>query len=144
MQAVADALNRAIARTQARFQELADRDAAAPIQTGGWSRKQVIGHLIDSASNNHQRFVRLILEDGLPLPGYLQDGWVASQRYNERPWSELLLLWSAYNRHLASIIANVPESALSHTCSVEGTPPVTLEFLMRDYLDHLEHHLKSL
>jgi hypothetical protein len=143
MQAVADALNNAIALTQARL-KLAEEDAKAPIRPGGWSRKQVIGHLIDSASNNHQRFVRLMLEDGLSLPGYLQDGWVASQRYNERPWLELLLLWSAYNRHLASIIANVPQSALSHKCSIAGNAPVTLEFLMRDYLDHLEHHFKSL
>src|SRR5215211_3151625 len=125
MHEVADSLLAAIARTAAKFQRMPDQEACAPLRNGRWSRKQVIGHLIDSASNNHQRFVRLMLEDDLSLPGYLQDGWVASQRYNERPWPELLALWSAYNRHLASIIANVPASALSHTCSIAGKPPVT-------------------
>jgi hypothetical protein len=106
--------------------------------------RQVIGHLIDSASNNHQRFVRLMLAGEVNLPGYEQEQWVASQRYQDRSWSDLLVLWAAYNHHLAHLIAQVPSSVLSHRCSVGDADPVTLEFLMRDYVAHLEHHVRSL
>ena len=143
MHEIADSLTAAIARTKARFGSLADAEAGIPLG-GGWSRKQIIGHLIDSAANNHQRFVLLMLNRQVNHPGYEQDGWVTSQRYQERPWNELLALWSAYNAHLAHLIRSVPQSALANECRIAGGDPVTLDFLMRDYVVHLEHHLGSL
>lgn len=144
MNGLADTLNALVAHVQTRLQDLRDDETSAPLKPEGWSRKQLIGHLIDSAANNHQRFVRLILQNSVELPGYEQARWVEAQDYNSRPWSELLSLWAAYNEHLAHVIAAVPESALGHTCRIDAGEPVTLEFLMRDYLRHLKHHLRGL
>lgn len=106
-----------------------------------WSKKEIIGHLIDSASNNHQRFVRLQLSNQLSLPGYEQEGWVGVQRYQNESWEQLVQLWRSYNLHLLHLMACVPEDKLQNTCAVGGTAPVTLEFLMVDYVSHLKHHL---
>ena len=144
MNGLADTLNAIVAHVQAQMEGLRDDETAAPRKAGGWSRKQILGHLIDSASNNHQRFVRLTLQETVDLPGYEQASWVEAQAYNSRPWSELLWLWVAYNEHLAHLMEIVPESALSHTCRIGGADPVTLEFLMRDYVRHLEHHIRAL
>jgi hypothetical protein len=144
MHEVADTLSAVVAHVQAQFQGLSDSDACMPLKAGGWSRKQVIGHLIDSASNNHQRFVRLLLDQELSFPGYAQAEWVAVQDYESRQWDQLLGLWAAYNGHLAHLIADAPLAALGHVCRIGDNPPMTLEELMRDYLRHLEHHVRSL
>jgi hypothetical protein len=144
MHGLADSLNAIVAHVQAQLQGLRDDETQAPLKPGGWSRKQVLGHLIDSASNNHQRFVRLMISETVDLPGYEQGRWVEAQSYNRRPWSELLWLWTAYNEHLAHLIETVPVAALTHTCRIGNADPVTLEFLMRDYVRHLEHHIRTL
>jgi hypothetical protein len=144
MHEVADSLRAVVAHVQAQFQRLSDSDAGMPLKPGGWSRKQVIGHLIDSASNNHQRFVRLLLHQELTFPGYTQAEWVAVQDYQSRQWAQLLGLWASYNGHLAHLIADAPPTALGHVCRIGDNPPMTLEELMRDYLRHLEHHIRSL
>src|SRR4051812_26490037 len=69
-----------------------------------WSAKQMIGHLIDSAANNHQRFVRAQFMNDLVFPGYDQDAWVEVQKYNDEAWSNLVNLWASYNLHLAHLI----------------------------------------
>ena len=76
---------------------------------GKWSKKQIIGHLIDSASNNHQRFVRAQQTPDLHLPGYAQMDWVKLQNYHTESWEPLLMLWKCYNQHLAHVIANISE-----------------------------------
>src|SRR3954469_8466982 len=73
-----------------------------------WSAKQIIGHLIDSAANNHQRFVRAQFKDDLVFPGYEQDRWVSVQHYREAPWSELIALWEHFNLHIARVMEIVP------------------------------------
>jgi hypothetical protein len=109
--------------------------------SGGWSRKQVIAHLIDSASNNHQRFVRASQQTSLDFPGYDQDGNMRVQAPQEADWSLLVSLWAAYNRYLAHVIAHLPASKLETPCCIGSGKPVTLDFLARDYLTHLVHHL---
>jgi hypothetical protein len=108
-----------------------------------WSKKEILGHLVDSAANNHQRFVRLQLEPEIRLPGYEQDGWVRVSRWQQTPWTEIITLWSVYNRHLANVIDGLDPSALGHVWhSPEGD--VTLEFLATDYVDHMKHHLRQI
>ncbi|HYJ94345.1 MAG TPA: DinB family protein [Vicinamibacterales bacterium] len=108
-----------------------------------WSKKEILGHLIDSAANNHQRFMRLQLQTEISLPGYDQDDWVRLNRYQQRTWNEIVTLWSAYNRHLASVIESLDDSALGHVWhSPDGD--VTLEFIANDYVRHLEHHLTQI
>ncbi|HYL34735.1 MAG TPA: DinB family protein [Bryobacteraceae bacterium] len=118
--------------------------AAKNLQAGGWSRKQILGHLIDSASNNHQRFVRALLLDELTWPNYDQEGCVRAQRYQEAEWADLVRLWTSYNRFLAHVLAGVPAAKLSTKCRIGDDPPLTLEELAVDYLRHMEHHLEQI
>ena len=111
---------------------------------GKWSKKEIIGHLIDSASNNHQRFVRAQESPSLSLPGYKQDFWVERQGYQSEPWKTLVALWTTYNTHLAHLISNIPENCSNHLCSIDGSEPVTLKWLAEDYVRHAEHHLKQI
>ncbi len=108
-----------------------------------WSRKEILGHMIDSASNNHQRFVRLQSEELLVMPSYQQNHWVRSQNYAAREWRELVEFWLAYNRHLAHVIRNMDASAAGHIWRAPGKD-YRLEFLIEDYLSHLRHHLAQI
>jgi len=119
-------------------------ESTKPVLAGGWSRKQVIGHLIDSASNNHQRFVRAALQASLDFPGYEQDGCVRVQAPQEADWELLVSLWAAYNRYLAHVIDRLPESKLGTPCRIGSGEAVTLDFLAKDYLRHLVHHLRQI
>ncbi len=109
-----------------------------------WSIKEILGHLIDSAANNHQRFVRAQESDVLIFPKYEQDHWVRAQAYNETSWVELVELWRLYNRHLAHVIEQIPADMLTVECRIGPYEAVTLEFLIEDYLVHLKHHLKQI
>jgi hypothetical protein len=121
-----------------------EKESEQPVLAGGWSRKQVLGHLIDSASNNHQRFVRAALEGSLEFPGYEQAGWARIQAAGEVPWLALVALWADYNRYLAHVIARLPADRLESRCRIGTSEPVTLKFLAHDYLRHLLHHLKQI
>lgn len=121
-----------------------DHAASAPRSPGKWSRKQILGHLIDSASNNHQRFVRAQEGGELLSPGYHQDHWVNVQGYHAAHWTDLITLWSAYNGHLVRVIAGISEQAAEVRCSIGTDAPVTLAFLVGDYVDHLWHHLAQI
>ena len=118
-------------------------ESAKPLRQGGWSRKQVMGHLIDSASNNHQRFVRACLEESHEFPAYDQDGNIRVQAPQEADWPLLISLWATYNRYLAHIIARLPESKLETVCRIGTGKPVSLGFIAEDYLTHLVHHLRQ-
>ena len=111
-----------------------------------WSIKEIIGHLIDSASNNHQRFVRLQFEHPLVFPDYSQDNilWVSIQKYQARTWTDLLELWRQFNFQLAHIMRSVDPDCLSHAWQVGAKTRITLFDLMTDYRRHLEDHLDQI
>ncbi len=111
---------------------------------GHWSRKEILGHLIDSAANNHQRFVRGQLDRELVTPNYAQREWVETERFHEREWPELVQFWVSYNRHLLHLMSHVRPDRLDSVIRIGGGEPVTLEFVMIDYVDHMKHHLEQL
>ena len=132
-----------VAHALPRLSAIPDQAAGLRPAPDKWSPKEILGHLIDSAANNHQRLVRLQLEDEISLPGYDQDGWVRVSRHHNLPWMELVALWAAYNRHLAALIESIDPSALDHVWhSPDGD--VTLEFIATDYVRHLNHHLQQI
>lgn len=123
---------------------LPDRQVETRPEDGKWSKKEILGHLIDSASNNHQRFVRAQLSSEIKLPAYDQKGWVNTQKYQDESWPALVRFWTSYNRHLFHVIRSMPAKSLQGRCFIGDNLPVTLEELIRDYVEHLKHHLKQI
>ena len=109
-----------------------------------WTKKEVVGHLIDSASNSHPRFVRGQIATRQDFPGYEQEQWVRIQGYQSARWSDLIDLWRAYNTHLLHVIGCMTDEGRRATCRVGGRAEVTLAGLFVDYVDHLEHHLRKM
>ncbi len=144
MKDLSEQLLRVVETAEAELRKTSDPESTKPVLPGGWSRKQVLGHLIDSASNNHQRFVRAALQPSLDFPGYDQDGNIRVQAPQEVDWSLLVSLWAAYNRYLAHIIARLPAAKLETACRIGPGGPVTLDFLAKDYVRHLLHHLNQI
>ena len=138
--------------TAASLRELPESVITWRPRTGAWSIKEIIGHLVDSAANNHQRFVRAEQQTELIFQGYAQDEWVRIQSYETAPWNELVALWESYNLHIARVMAAVPASIRDHKHAKHNyhqigfrdfkpDQAVTLDDLMYDYVLHLEHHL---
>lgn len=113
-------------------------------EPGKWSKQEIMGHLLDSAANNHQRFVRAAYEDVTSFPSYNQDAWVQVQQYNELPWGSLIKLWEMYNRHICHVIEHLPDEALLIMCDIGRDKLVTLDFAIQDYHRHMRHHLNQI
>jgi hypothetical protein len=123
-----------------RLFQISEADSQLVVGTT-WTRKQVLGHLIDSAANNHQRFVRLQQGDLLGFPGYEQESWAKAGNYNSSTWKNLTELWYCYNRQLAIVVENIDRRCQTN---IWADKAVSLDFLIKDYERHLLHHLKQL
>lgn len=143
-QAIADDLLRTVNEAQPGLQSLSDKETSSHPQPGKWSKKEILGHLIDSATNNHQRFVRASLAGGLTFPGYEQDALSKLQRSNNVEWALLLRLWESYNLYLAHVLGCLPESVANASCVIGNNPPTTLAYIAEDYVAHLKHHLNQI
>lgn len=126
----------------AKLAAITDAEASVKITSIKWSKKEIMGHLVDSASNNHQRFVRLQIENNVKLPKYRQNEWVAVQHWQQKDWKDILALWQLFNEHIAFIFEHADETTLNHIVTL-GETNFTLQFIIDDYIDHLEHHLKQ-
>ncbi len=144
----------AIESASERLLEISEAETEKPLRNG-WCAKQILGHLIDSAANNHSRFVRAQLQDDLIFDGYDQEEWVRVQKYELESWAALVDLWTEYNLHLLHVIENIPNEILNkpraeHSLdkiawqTVPANQPVTLEYFIRDYFGHLQEHLKQI
>ncbi|HWN11720.1 MAG TPA: DinB family protein [Pyrinomonadaceae bacterium] len=155
MQDFLDDFRETISRAAERFKLLSEQQSQKPRAEGKWSPREILGHLIDSAANNHSRFVRAQLKDDLVFDGYAQTEWVKLQRYQEEPWADLVQLWQSYNRHILHVIDVTPEEQRTRLRTrhnlhkiasdlLKEDEPVTLDWFMRDYLDHMKKHLAQI
>jgi len=118
-----------------------EQAATRPAGADSWSRKEELGHLIDSAVNNHVRFAAASLQTDYSGPQYEQDGWVRAHGYHEMPWLLLLDTWRQHNELLLRLVKRIPEERLTVPCRIGPADPVTLRFLIEDYVLHMQHHL---
>ena len=123
-----------------RLTAVSDPEAEAVVGSR-WNRKEILGHLLDSAVNNQQRFIRLQQGDLAGFPGYDQELWVAAGGYRHTDWQNLVQLWCLFNRQLAMVIDRIPLDAEGHIWRDNG---VDLAFLVQDYARHTLHHLQKL
>lgn len=117
-----------------RFRPSADR----------WTIAEVVGHMVDSASNNHQRFIRAQENEELVFPKYAQNSWVEKNHYDSAPWESLVELWYHYNLQLARVIREISPDQLQTQCVIGEFEPCTLEWLATDYVEHLVHHMDKI
>lgn len=144
MKQTSDNLLEAIENARPRLLSISNRVAAIKTRPDKWSAKEIIGHLIDSAANNHQRFVRAQLGlKALQPYRYMQDYWVNAQQYQSADWPSLVSLWYFYNLHLVHVIAHFQPDALDQELDV-WDEPATLRFVAEDYVRHLQHHLDQI
>lgn len=152
---LAKKLKTVIDQARPKLEQITNQESAIRPAPGKWSKKEILGHLIDSASNNHQRFVRANFQDHLVFDGYTQDGWVALQGYQTADWSHLIEFWYQYNWHLSTVVGQIPESTLNQARqqhnldqiafkTVPKEEATTLAYFIEDYVGHLEHHLRQI
>jgi anion-transporting ArsA/GET3 family ATPase len=107
-----------------------------------WSKKEILGHLCDSAINNIERFIKIQYEEPLyVIQSYNQNHWVIVQNYQDRSLDEIVKLFQALNKQVVNIVKNIPNEKLSNLCDIGNNQYQTLEWLIKDYLEHLEHHI---
>jgi hypothetical protein len=155
MAEIAADLRSTVAAATPRLQSIPQDKARKPVAPGKWSPQEIIGHLVDSASNNHGRFVRAQLTDDLFFPGYDQEAWVRLQQYSSADWAELLSLWRTFNSHIAHLVERIPDDVATQSRTrhnlneiawktVPTDRPATLEYFVRDYVAHMKHHLAQI
>ena len=144
MTQIADELIQIVQSAAERLRSISAAEAGHKATEAKWSKKEVIGHLIDSAANNHQRFVRAQQASELVSPAYDQEKWVSMQDYNSASWPDLKELWRLYNLHLAHVIRRIPAEKMQIKCTIGGKNPITLGSVMDQYLAHLKHHLDKI
>lgn len=139
-------LGRTVAQAKTLLLKLDNAGTTARPAPDKWAKKEILGHLFDSASNNHQRFVRAALQGTSPFtfPGYDQNPLVDLQRFADIDWNFLVDVWTSYNRLIAHVISNLPADAAKITCHIGNNPPATLEWIAADYVAHLKHHLNQI
>jgi hypothetical protein len=123
--------------------KIGERDFSFKPSENKWSKKEILGHLIDSAANNHQRFVRGQFEN-IPTIFYDQNNWNKYNFYNQIGTEQLIEFWSAYNNQLVALLKLIPKENLLRECKVGGEEKFSIKFLFEDYVQHLEHHLKQI
>lgn len=144
MNPTADVIREAINTARPRLEAIPPATARLKTAPDEWSKQEILGHLIDSAYNNHQRLVRGAHNAAMDFPPYQQETWVALQSYNERDWHELIALFTAANAHLCAMIDRLTDEQLDHPCNIGRAEPVTLRFVVDDYPRHLNMHLADI
>jgi len=142
MQNINGDLNKTVQDFYKKYQNTDDKKASMRPEPGEWSLKEIMGHLINSASNNHQRFVGLQFVTEMPYPEYqkFQIDWIGVEKFNDLSLADLMLLWKQYNIFIGHLIDKVNPEKLNNILAMPDKRQ-TLEFLIADYYRHLKDHL---
>lgn len=128
-----------------RFENISEEQWSHKISPEKWSKKEILGHLCDSALSNIRRFVITQYKENENIV-YDQNFWVKAQNYQNTPTSDIISLWKFLNFQIVNTVENIPDKALQRTCDMTKTESqiFTLEFIINDYIGHLQHHLKAI
>jgi len=137
----AERIRSTVAHEEPLLGAIADSSASASPGAQRWSKKQEIGHLVDSATNNRVRFTKAALEGRFEGPSYDGRGWVELGGYAQMPWADLVDLWKALNNALAALVSRIPEERRTAECRIGESFAAPLEFVVDDYIQHMQHHL---
>ena len=145
MRKIAEEVEAIVGKYASRIEQLSEEAFSKKPSPTVWSKKEILGHLVDSAQNNIQRFVRGQYEDS-PRIVYSQNEWVHLQRYQDYSKKDLLALWVALNRHLCWILSGMNPGNETMQCDTgkSGIELHTLQYFAEDYKKHLLHHLEQL
>jgi len=144
MMSTAQRLREIAESARTRLLSFSESRAAEKPHPDKWSIKEILGHLVDSATNNHQRIVRMQEAANIGTLTYKQLHWVKSQQYQTEPWEYLVEFWYLYNMHLAHIVAHVDPTSLNNMCDMGYAKPATLKFVIEDYVRHVQHHIDQI
>jgi len=146
LQTVAAELSDIVRQYYPLFSAISDADLEAKANPAKWSRKEVIGHLIDSSQNNLRRFITSQYEPSPPHIIYAQDFWVLANEYNKMPKSDVIQLWRLLNERISAVLSQMPEEHGKKLCNTgrSGISLVTVQWLAQDYVMHLKHHINQI
>lgn len=144
MNAIIERLEVLIGKVPEEFNNFTDSEKANRPNLNKWSKKEILGHLCDSATNNIHRFIKVQFEDQPHLlTSYMQNDWVSTQRYQDVDSNDIVDYWISLNKHVIRVIRGIPPEKLKYLFVMGDGKTVTLEWLIQDYLDHMEHHLQQ-
>lgn len=142
MQKVVEGINYWIKRLPEEYNSMSEKEISNRSISNKWSKKEILGHLCDSAINNIERFIKIQYEEPVyVIQSYNQNHWVMVQNYQDRPLDEIVNLFQTLNKQVVNIVKNIPCEKLSNLCDIGNNQHKTLEWLIQDYLEHMEHHI---
>jgi hypothetical protein len=144
MENVIDGINHWIRFIPEVFNQMTEEEITTRPLPNKWSKKEILGHLCDSAINNITRFIKIQYEEQpYVIQSYNQVQWVLVQNYQDRPLDEILTLFCTLNKQITDIILNIPNERLSNLCNIGSNQHKSLEWLIKDYFEHMEHHINN-
>ncbi|MEA5401914.1 DinB family protein [Arcicella sp. DC2W] len=150
MEEIVAQLSNRISTVEQYFSERSEADLSAKASPEKWSKKEVLGHLIDSAQSNIRRMVVGQYQENAHII-YRQNEWVKAADYQHYDTKDLIQMWVLLNKHFCRILLNLPKENYqtitnwgNETTPMLGQDLVTLEFVAKDYVRHLDHHLKQI
>ena len=146
MKDTAHELQEIVSRYAISLAAIPESDFSLNPNPGKWSRKEVLGHLVDSAQNNLRRFICGQYESQPPHIIYEQDFWVKANGYQNLTGLEVITLWKLLNNQIATVISTMPAANGKRLCDTgrETASLHTIEWLAEDYVKHLKHHLNQI
>ncbi len=144
MRAIIERINYLVQAVPSRVKVFSEQELSSQL-VGKWSKKEILGHLCDSATNNHHRFTKIQFEkQPFVVSSYNQNNWVLVQDYQSIPSDEIVNLWATLNSHIVRVISKTPEEKLLYICDIGDNKYITLYDLIQDYLRHMDHHLRQI